>query len=304
MFIVFLFGLVLLGLSVTLILHATGAGRTRMAQNISQIDAYGFGGARAVAPQRGRMLSVLDDFATLAGNSVMARFSRLDEVAIRKMLMGAGMYGVAPRRFIGYRVLAAGAAAATWLWLGLTGGWPPALVLLGTPIAVVVGWTLPLTLLRRRAERRLAKVDYDLPELIDLLVVTVEAGLSFSASLVVAAERLSGPLGQELRLTLQEQAMGLATNEALQNMLDRADTPAMRSFVRSMLQGETLGVSIGKILRDLAQEMRKRRRSAAEERAQKAPVKILFPLIFMIFPAMFVILLYPAISSFLQALGG
>ena len=98
--------------------------------------------------------------------------------------------------------------------------------------------------------------------------------------------------------------MGLATSEALQNMLDRADTPAMRSFVRSMLQGETLGVSIGKILRDLAQEMRKRRRATAEERAQKAPVKILFPLIFMIFPAMFLVLLGPAVFAFLKALHG
>jgi tight adherence protein C len=98
--------------------------------------------------------------------------------------------------------------------------------------------------------------------------------------------------------------MGLSTNDALRNMLDRADTPAMRSFVRSMLQGETLGVSIGQIMRNLAQEMRKRRRAAAEERAQKAPIKILFPLIFLIFPAMFVILLGPAVYSFIQAFKG
>jgi tight adherence protein C len=77
----------------------------------------------------------------------------------------------------------------------------------------------------------------------------------------------------------------------------------MRSFVRSILQGETLGVSIGQIMRDLAIEMRKRRRDAAQERAQKAPIKILFPLIFLIFPAMFVILLAPAIFSFVDALG-
>ena len=88
--------------------------------------------------------------------------------------------------------------------------------------------------------------------------------------------------------------MGLATNEALANMLARADTPGMRSFVRSVIQGETLGVSIGQIMRNLAVEMRKRRRAIAEERAQKAPIKILFPLVFLIFPAMFVILLAPA----------
>jgi tight adherence protein C len=87
-------------------------------------------------------------------------------------------------------------------------------------------------------------------------------------------------------------------------MLERSETPGLRSFIRSVLQGETLGVSIGQILRNVAIEMRKRRRALAEERAQKAPIKILFPLIFLIFPAMFVILLGPAIFQFLEAFGG
>jgi tight adherence protein C len=299
-----LIGLVLVATAVTLVLRAAGMGHVRRSQNLSQIAAYGFGPTAVEPSTQGRLRVVLDDLATLAGNAAAARFSRIDETAIRNMLMGAGIYRVTPRRFTGYRVLAAFALALTWLWLAFTAGYGSGIVMLGVPIAIIAGWTLPLSLLRRRAERRLAKVDYELPELIDLLVVTVEAGLSFSASLTVAAQRLTGPLGEELRLTLQEQSMGLATSEALQNMLDRANTPAMRSFVRSMLQGETLGVSIGKILRDLAQEMRKRRRATAEERAQKAPVKILFPLIFMIFPAMFLVLLGPAVFTFLKALNG
>ena len=91
--------------------------------------------------------------------------------------------------------------------------------------------------------------------------------------------------------------MGLTTNEALTGMLSRSETPGMRTFVRSVLQGETLGTSTGQIMRNLAVEMRKRRRAAAEERAQKAPIKILFPLVFLIFPAMFVVLLGPVIYS-------
>jgi tight adherence protein C len=97
--------------------------------------------------------------------------------------------------------------------------------------------------------------------------------------------------------------MGLTTNEALKGMLSRADTPGMRTFVRSVVQGETLGTSTGQIMRNLAGEMRKRRRSAAEERAQKAPIKILFPLVFLIFPAMFIVLLGPVVYS-LGKLGG
>jgi tight adherence protein C len=129
----------------------------------------------------------------------------------------------------------------------------------------------------------------------------VEAGLGFNGSLRVASERLGGALGDELRLTLQEQNMGLSTTDALKNLLGRCDSPAMRSFVRAIIQGEQLGVSIGQIMRDLALEMRKRRRQAAEEKAHKAPIKILFPLVFLIFPAMFVILLAPAVYSFLDA---
>ena len=97
--------------------------------------------------------------------------------------------------------------------------------------------------------------------------------------------------------------MGLSTSEALSNMLNRCETPSMRSFVRSVLQGETLGVSIGQIMRNLAREMRVRRRQRAEEKAQKAPVKMLFPLVFFIFPPMFVVILFPALYRFMASFG-
>jgi tight adherence protein C len=161
-----------------------------------------------------------------------------------------------------------------------------------------------MMIVSRRARKRFERVERDLPELIDLLVVTVEAGMGFNGSMQITSQRLRGPLGDELRLTLQEQRMGLSTSRALSNLLVRCDTPSMRSFVRSVLQGETLGVSIGQIMRSLALEMRKRRRAAAEERAQKAPIKLLFPLVFLIFPAMFIVLLFPAVFSFVTTFGG
>ena len=97
--------------------------------------------------------------------------------------------------------------------------------------------------------------------------------------------------------------MGLSTNASLTNMLGRCETPSMRSFVRSILQGETLGVSIGTIMRNLAVETRKRRRQHAEERAQKAPIKMLFPLILLMFPSLFIVLLFPALYTFMKAFG-
>src|SRR6185437_2620075 len=136
-----------------------------------------------------------------------------------------------------------------------------------------------------RAQRRMDQVDRDLPELIDLLTATIEAGLGFAGSLQLVAERFDGPLGQELRLTLREQNMGLSTENALNHMLERCDTPSVRAFVRAVSQGDALGVSIGAMLRNLAAETRKRRRQHANEQVQKAPVKMLFPLVFMVFPA-------------------
>ena len=127
-------------------------------------------------------------------------------------------------------------------------------------------------------------IDKQMPDMIDLLVVTIEAGLGILASMRVASESMSDPLGQELRLTLQEQRMGLSVGQAIES-LAVADAPNMRIFVRAITQGERLGVSIGTTMRNLSVEMRKRRRAMAEERAQKMPIKMLFPLIF-IFPAL------------------
>jgi tight adherence protein C len=234
-----------------------------------------------------------------------SRFShRFKEAEIRNQLMAAGLYTTAPMTFLGYRVLGTSLAFSTMLWLISAGNTSGPRAILFPVLAGAAGWVLPMTIVRRRAERRLEQVESDLPELIDLLVVTVEAGLALNRSLQVASERFHGPLRDELRLTLQEQRMGLSGNVALGNMLERCETPSMRSFVRSIVQGETLGVSMGTIMRNLAAETRKRRRQHAEERAHKAPVKMLFPLVLLMFPSMFIVLLYPAVTKFSQALGG
>ncbi len=151
---------------------------------------------------------------------------------------------------------------------------------------------------------RINTLDRNLPDLIDLMCVMIEAGLSFPQALRLAADQFGPPLSDELRLTLQEQTMGLSMNEALAHMADRADTPAMRSFVRTMSQGERMGISLGQIMRNLAHEMRARRRSMAEERAQKTPVLMLFPLVFMIFPAIFIVLMTPAVINLIKNLHG
>lgn len=303
MLLLFVLGLVLCGVSAVLAARAAVMPRLRASETLGRIGSYGFASRPVEEAGPSAARTALDGVAATVGG-LAGRFTGFREASVRRSLVAAGIYGLAPRKFVGYRILCAVAVPTVWLWLSTTAGYAPLLTLTGAVLGLLIGWTAPMSIVGRRARQRSEKIDYELPNLIDLLVVTVEAGLGFTGSLQLAAERFTGPLGDELRLTLQEQSMGLSTNEALRNLLERCDTLLMRSFVRSVLQGETLGVSIGQIMRDLAVDMRKRRRQAAEERAQKAPIKLLFPLVFLIFPAMFVVLLGPAVSYFLNAFGG
>jgi tight adherence protein C len=303
MLLILLIGLLLIGAASALTLRAFALPRADAATRVDQIRTYGFGAEQAVEPAGGGLSSALDETASRLGRFAATHLGTFREDQMRMQLTAAGIYKIAPYTFLGYRLLSTLLLPAILLWLALSAGAAPALVMLGAILALATGWVLPMTFLRRRVDRRFEEVERELPELIDLLILTVEAGIAFNSSIQMATTRLSGALGDELRLTLQEQSLGLSTNQALQNMLGRCDTPSMRAFVRSMVQGEALGVSIGQILRNLAAETRKRRRAAAEEKAQKAPVKILFPLVFLIFPPMFVVLLYPAIHAFHAAFG-
>ena len=290
------------GAAVALGLRAMALPRIAAAARIAEMQAYGF--THGASPEIAGERRIVELAATAVGRLASRVSSRFKEAEIRNRLMAAGLYTTAPMTFLGYRVLGAGLAFTTMVWLVSAGNSSGPRVILFPILAGAAGWVLPMTIVKRRAERRLEQVETDLPELIDLLVVTVEAGLALNRSLQVASERFHGPLRDELRLTLQEQRMGLSTNVALTNMLERCETPSMRSFVRSIIQGESLGVSMGTILRNLAAETRKRRKAHAEERAHKAPVKMLFPLILLMFPSMFIVLLYPAVKTFTQALGG
>jgi tight adherence protein C len=230
------------------------------------------------------------------------RLSRFSESELRLKLLSAGMYGTTPRKLLGYQVILAIFLAIGTFWLVALAGGSGLLTILLSAGAGAVGWFAPTYYVNRRRRLRFEKMDRQMPDMIDLLVVTIEAGLGILASMRVAAESLPDPLGQELRLTLQEQRMGLSVNEAIESLGRRADCSNMRIFVRSLTQGERLGVSIGTTMRNLALEMRKRRRAMVEEAAQKIPIKMLFPLAFLIFPAMFIVLLVPAFIKIFEVL--
>jgi len=189
---------------------------------------------------------------------------------------------------------------AVGLLLGL--GLPP---LLGVTIALcVTGYFTPNMILYQNAYDRREQMRRELPDALDLLTISVEAGLSFDAGVSQVARNTSGPLAEEFFRVLQEMQIGLGRSEALRALGERTDLPELRGFVTSMVQADSFGIPIAAVLRVQAREMRVKRSQRAEEMAQKVPVKILFPLIFCILPALFVVILGPAAITIFESFSG
>jgi tight adherence protein C len=302
MALLFVIGVLILGMAGMLAMRALVVPQLRVDTQLRKIWTYGFG--EPEAPQNVDGTSrPLARLAERVGRYAVRRLPAIKPLD-RRVLAAAGLYEVGVEMCHGYRLLATVGLPAIIFTFGVVGSASPSLIFMIAAVFGVVSWVLPAAHVRTRGQRRLDRVDRDLPELIDILTVTIEAGLGFGGSLQLVSDRFDGPLGDELRLTLQEQTMGLSTEVALSNMLERCDTPSVRSFVRAVLQGDALGVSIGAMLRNVATEVRKRRAALARERAQKAPVKLLFPLVFLIFPAMLLVMMFPVALSIIQVFGG
>jgi tight adherence protein C len=166
------------------------------------------------------------------------------------------------------------------------------------------GFFLPDLWIRNLGEHRQQELVLGLPDAIDMMTVCVEAGLGFDSSLSRVARNLDGPVAAEFARVLQEMQFGKARSEALRALVERTDVSEVRTFVSSIIQSSELGISIGDVLREQASEMRTRRRQRAEEKAQKLPVKILFPLLLCMLPALFVVVLGPAVINIVHAFRG
>jgi tight adherence protein C len=301
----FVLGIVFVAFAAALVARALTVARVRVTAQVRQIETYGFNANPAGERPPAVLEAVrvrLSGLATRIGRATQGEGWRAP--LTKQQLRGAGLYSVSADEFHGYRVMLTGGVVSLIFLDALATGTFSATTVLLMPLAGALSWFGPALLVGTRAQRRMDRIDSDLPELVDLLIATIEAGLGFAGSLQLVADRFEGPLGQELRLTMREQSMGLSTERALANLLERCETPSVRAFVRAVSQGESLGVSIGTMLRNLAAETRKRRRQRATEQIQKAPVKMLFPLVFMIFPALLIVLLYPALHQITQELGG
>jgi tight adherence protein C len=166
------------------------------------------------------------------------------------------------------------------------------------------GYLVPGAGLGQKAINRQEDIQRALPDTIDLLTISVEAGLGFDAALAHVAKNVSGPLSDEISRMLQEMQLGVSRGDAFRHLSDRTDLEELRAFTMSMVQADIFGVSIASVLRAQSRELRIRRRQRAEEKAIKVPVKLLFPLIFGILPAMFLAILGPGIIRIAQSFFG
>ena len=163
------------------------------------------------------------------------------------------------------------------------------------PLLAFAGYVVPLALLDRKAAKRQEQIRKSLADTIDLLTISVEAGLAFDASLLQARRSMKGPLSEEIGRMLHEMQLGVRRTDAMRHLSERTNVSELRSFVLAMVQADVFGVSIANVLRSQSQELRIKRRQRAEERAMKTPVKLLFPMIICILPALLVLVVGPGV---------
>jgi tight adherence protein C len=212
--------------------------------------------------------------------------------SVTAKLMAAGMRDTSPAGFLATQV--AFGAGGILFGLIIMSSQPGSTGLVFLLVGGIGGFILPSFFVSSKARRRQNRVAADLPDALDILAVSVEAGMGFDGAVSKLTDHMEGPLIEEFELALGEMRIGENRSDALKKMADRVAVPEMAAFVRSIIQADQLGISLGRILRVQATDARLKRQAAAEERAMKAPIKMLFPLVIFIFPAMFIVILGPA----------
>jgi tight adherence protein C len=242
-------------------------------------------------PFKQRVLTPMGD--RLAGFTLKLHpKTTIDGVSTRLLAAGLGRT-ISPTTFLALKsTFAIGGLVLGALFGGAVAG--AGGVLLLAIAAAGLGFIAPDFVVSSKARSRRDRIRAELPDALDLMAVSVEAGMGFDGAISKLTEHMHGPLADEFGLTLGEIRIGESRQDALKKLADRTDTPELSSFVRSIIQADQLGISLGRILRVQATDSRLKRQAAAEEKAMKAPIKMLFPTVLFIFPAMFLVILGPA----------
>ncbi len=209
--------------------------------------------------------------------------------------------GLTPGMFVGMRLGLSFFALALGFYLTMLGDLPLLNRLLFSGIGLCLGFLLPSIWLGRKIKARKYNILKSMPDALDLLSISVEAGLGFDLALQRVADKWDNALSREFRRVVSDTRLGMQRREAMRMMADRCGVEDLSNFVQAIIQAEQLGVSLGRILKVQSEQMRMRRRQRAEELAHQAPIKMLFPMVFLIFPSILVVILGPAIPKLMEA---
>ena len=273
-----------------------------------RLQAYGGAGAKALTEdeivlQKPFSERVMRPFIQNLGN----RFSRSTPEKARNDLQNrlnlAGRPGnLGPSEFIAVRYVAAVVLFAIGLLLGLLSG-SPTFIAVGAAVGGILGFFGPLYWLRTKVEQRRTEIQKSLPDAMDLLTIAVEAGLGFDAAMQRVTDKFHNALSDEFATVLQETRLGRPRLEALDDMGRRTGVEDLHNFVQAVIQSEQMGVGVARILRLQSDEMRRKRRQRAQEKAAQASLKMMLPMVGCIFPTLWIVLLGPAVLILLKAKG-
>jgi tight adherence protein C len=248
------------------------------------------------------MVRVVRPLGTSALDRVSGLLPRnhLDRVH-HKLLMAGLSTTVRAEEFVTVQAVLLGLMSVAAIAMGVFGNVSPRVGIFYLVVLPGVGILAPLAWLNRKVSERKTSIFRDLPDVLDLLAISVEAGMGFEGALEIVCTHFTSPLAEEFTRTLKEMELGLPRRDALQNLKRRTEVPELSNFVLALTQADALGMPVGRVLKTQAGEMRNKRRAWAREKAGKLPVKIMFPLVLFIFPAVLVVILGPAASTTMKA---
>jgi tight adherence protein C len=224
---------------------------------------------------------------------------------VRQQIVLAGNpYNMGVSEFMGARMMTAVLLGGATFGMAILLRAAPLNLIIFTLGAVAVGYLLPVYWLRSKIKKRQKVILKTLPDAIDLMTISVEAGLAFDGAMQRVADKWDNALSREFQRAIAEMRVGTSKRDALRELVARTAVPDLGTFVASIIQADQLGVSIAKVLRIQSEQMRIRRRQRAEEQAHKAPILMMIPMVFLIFPATYIVILGPAIPKMFQAFGG
>ena len=295
----------LFGVAVYMLITGLTVKQREIATTLGKAKRYGTRDQREIETRRSVNDRLVGPLTGKVAGVTQRLLPRSDTNEIHGRLMAAGLSrSMSPQMYLALKGGLVAVAVGVGAIVALSGVVPHIMGMLVALGGGALCFIAPDFYINGRIRARREEMRSDLPNVLDLLCVSVEAGLGFDAAVAKLSERMVGPLVDEFGLVLHEMRIGESRSAALKNLSDRVDVPEVAQFCRAIIQADQLGIALSRILRVQSHDMRIRRQLAAEEKAMKAPVKMLFPTVVFIFPSMFVVALGPAALNLMKTFSG